>query len=101
MKYDYLSRHKYKPRKPWWEPALTKQQRSSYYQSILENPSLLNGIEIDEKDLFKHTLIEPVSFDIDQYLLNGKLVKKPCFLLFILIPFEKPTVTLIHKLLFH
>ena len=26
MKYDYLSRHKYKPRKPWWEPALTKQR---------------------------------------------------------------------------
>lgn len=91
MKYDYLSRHKYKPRKPWWEQALTKQKRSGYYQSILENPSLLNGIELDEKDLFKHTLIEPVSFDIDQYLLNGKLVKKPMLLFVYFNPIvEKP-----------
>lgn len=91
MKYDYLSRHKYKPRKPWWEQALSKQERSSYYQSILENPDLLNGIELDEKDLFKHTLIEPVSFDIHQYLLNGNLVKKPMLLFVYFNPVvEKP-----------
>ena len=75
----------------WWEQTLTKQERSGYYQSILENPSLLNGIELDEKDLFKHTLIEPVSFDINQYLLNGKLVKKPMLLFVYFNPIvEKP-----------
>ncbi len=93
MKYDYLSRHKYKPRKPWWEQTLSKQERSTYYQSILENPSLLNGIELDEKDLFKHTLIEPVSFDIHQYLLNGNLIKKPMLLFVYFNPLaEKPVL---------
>ena len=76
-----IFKQKYKPRKPWWEPALTKQKRSGYYQSILENPRLLNGIELDEKDLFKHTLIEPVSFDIDQYFIKMEnLLKKPMLL---------------------
>lgn len=80
MKYDYLSRHKYKPRKPWWNQELTKEERSNYYQKIIENPDLLNGIELDEKELFKHTVIEPVSFDIQQYLIDGKLIRKPMLL---------------------
>lgn len=94
MKYDYLSRHKYKPRKPWWEQGLAKQERSVYYQDIIENPALLNGIEIDEKALFKHTVIEPISFDIHQYLIDGKLVKKPMLLFVYFNPLEEKPVLL-------
>ena len=39
MKYDYLLHQRYKPRKSWWEPSLSKNDRSQYYQAILQNPS--------------------------------------------------------------
>ncbi|WP_071395524.1 B12-binding domain-containing radical SAM protein [Bacillus tuaregi] len=77
MKYDYLAKHKYKPRKPWWEPTLTKKDRSQFYQTLMKDPSLLHELELDEKDLFKHTLLEPISFNIDQYLMNGTIERKP------------------------
>ena len=71
MKYDYLSRQKYKPRKPWWEPIITKKDRSDYYQNIMLTPSILNGLHLEEKDLFKHSLLEPISFNIEQYMMDG------------------------------
>ncbi|WP_338451865.1 B12-binding domain-containing radical SAM protein [Niallia oryzisoli] len=77
MKYDYLAKHKYKPRKPWWEPVLSKTERSQFYQEIIENPSRLGGLELEEKDLFKHTILEPVTFNIDQYLSSGKIEREP------------------------
>lgn len=80
MKYDYLAKQKFKPRKPWWEPTLTKSERSSYYQAILQNTSVLQGIELDEKDLYKHTLLEPLSFAIEQYLINDEVVCEPTLL---------------------
>jgi anaerobic magnesium-protoporphyrin IX monomethyl ester cyclase len=80
MKYDYLSNQRYKPRKPWWEPTLSKSVRSGYYQSILANPSLIPGLNLDEKDLYKHTLIEPLSFDLEQYLNENKIEERPTLL---------------------
>lgn len=77
MKYDYLAKHKYKPRKPWWEQVLSKTERSQFYQEIIENPSRLGGLELEEKDLFKHTILEPVTFNIDQYLSSGKIEREP------------------------
>ena len=41
MKYDYLAKQKYKPRKTWWEPTLSKKDRSHYYQMILHTPSVI------------------------------------------------------------
>jgi len=77
MKYDYLAKHKYKPRKPWWEPTLTKNERSAFYQTIIDDPSLLSNLELEEKDLFKHTILEPISFNIDQYIRNGTIDRQP------------------------
>jgi anaerobic magnesium-protoporphyrin IX monomethyl ester cyclase len=79
MKYDYLKRQKYKPRKPWWEQTLTKQQRSFIYRQILDNPDLF-GIEfkklnLNEKDLYKLTILEDLHFDLAGYLASGNVVK--------------------------
>ncbi|OAH53608.1 MULTISPECIES: B12-binding domain-containing radical SAM protein [Bacillaceae] len=65
MKYDYLNNQRYKPRKPWWDDRLDKAARSTVYRSIIEQPSIA-GIEFEalrlpEKDLYKHTMIEPVT----------------------------------------
>jgi anaerobic magnesium-protoporphyrin IX monomethyl ester cyclase len=72
MKYDYLRNQKHKPRKPWWEEKTNKELRSSIYHQLLEKPTILGqefaALELNEKDLFKHTVIEILPFDLDHYL---------------------------------
>ena len=85
MKYDYLKNHKYKPRKPWWEARIDKNNRTALFKQILENPNLLGNdfleLNLDEKELFKHTLLEELTFDLQTYLTTGKLEKHPANLL--------------------
>lgn len=85
MKYDYLKNHKYKPRKPWWEASFDKEKRTKIYKQISESPSIIGqsfaDLGLDEKDLFKHTMIEEISFDLSLYLATGKINKQPSGLL--------------------
>ncbi|MDP4087294.1 MAG: B12-binding domain-containing radical SAM protein [Bacillota bacterium] len=85
MKYDYLKNHKYKPRKPWWEASLEKKERGLLYKRILEQPAILGqsfmNLQLDEKDLFKYTMIEVLSFDLLLFLETGKIEKLPSYLL--------------------
>jgi anaerobic magnesium-protoporphyrin IX monomethyl ester cyclase len=82
MKYDYLSRQKFKPRKPWWGPnaSYDKSERSVIYQSIIQHPNQLGQefveLKLNEKDLFKHTLIEKLTFDLDKYFSEGEIEKR-------------------------
>jgi len=77
MKYDYLRNHKYKPRKPWWEASLNKTERSQLYKQILDHPTMLGNVfsqlQLDEKDLYKHTMLEELPFDLEEYLTTGHL----------------------------
>ncbi|QED47313.1 B12-binding domain-containing radical SAM protein [Cytobacillus dafuensis] len=97
MKYDYLSRQKYKPRKPWWgsSSSYEKSQRSSIYQNILKNPSRLGPeflkLELNEKELYKHTLIEKLSFNLDKYLTTGEIEKKDTTILIYFDPSNEKT----------
>jgi radical SAM superfamily enzyme YgiQ (UPF0313 family) len=85
MKYDYLRNQKYKPRKPWWSDALSKQERSKIYHSILDNPLILGeefaSKQLSEKDLFKHTVLETIPFNVIHYLKNGKIIEEDSFIL--------------------
>ncbi|MFS0778859.1 B12-binding domain-containing radical SAM protein [Neobacillus sp. 3P2-tot-E-2] len=96
MKYDYLINHKYKPRKPWWEQSSNKQARTEIYKLIVENPSYLGqtylDLALDEKDLYKHTMIEDLSFDLSVYLTSGEIVKMPTLLLAYFDPANKGTI---------
>lgn len=96
MKYDYLINHKYKPRKPWWEQSFDKKTRTEIYKQIVENPSLLGQtyleLELDEKDLYKHTMIEELSFDLSVYLSSGIIEKHPSNLLAYFDPANKGTL---------
>lgn len=84
MKYDYLRNQKYKPRKPWWNETLSKQERSKIYHSILENPNLLGDKfvqkQFTEKDLFKHTVLETLPFNLHHYLKTGKIIEESSFI---------------------
>lgn len=85
MKYDYLSSMKYKPRKPWWEQHADKKQKSEIYRGIIQHPEKLGSryaeLNINEKDLYKHTLIEEISIDLESYLKAGEIVKSPSYML--------------------
>jgi len=85
MKYDYLRNHKYKPRKPWWDASLDKSERSQLYKQILNHPTMLGNefsqLQLDEKDLYKHTMLEGLTFDLGEYLTTGHLKRKTGYLL--------------------
>ncbi|UQD51501.1 B12-binding domain-containing radical SAM protein [Bacillus methanolicus] len=96
MKYDYLINQKYKPRKPWWEPTYDKHERSILYQRFLQDPSMLGSefkqLNLTEKELFKHTMLEEVPFDLEKYLLTGKIEMEPTSILAYFPPHEEKTV---------
>ncbi|MGM0836677.1 MAG: B12-binding domain-containing radical SAM protein [Bacillota bacterium] len=85
MKYDYLLHQKFKPRKPWWQDKLTKQNRSSLYQNVLESPEIMGekftALKLNEKELYKHTMLESVSFDLSHYLQTGEIKQEESYLL--------------------
>ncbi|WP_223595105.1 B12-binding domain-containing radical SAM protein [Neobacillus bataviensis] len=85
MKYDYLKHHKYKPRKPWWDASFNKNERTQVYKQIAENPSLLGEafikLELNEKELYKHTMLEELSFDLSSYIATGEIKNVPSYLL--------------------
>lgn len=96
MKYDYLIKQRYKPRKLWWEPTLSKSERSKIYQEILANPALIPGLNLDEKELYKHTLIEPLTFDIERYIEQNTIEYHPTLLFIFYNPkSEKPIIRVI------
>jgi len=80
MKYDYLLHQKYKPRKPWWNDHVSKQERAEIYMRIIETPTLLgeeySELKLKEKDLYKHTVVEQIPFDLTAYLMDGQIIKK-------------------------
>lgn len=79
MKYDYLRRQKYKPRKPWWNERIEKQKRTETYQAILATPEILGSdfasLNVSEKDLYKLTVMEDIHFDLEEYLHSGVIHK--------------------------
>jgi anaerobic magnesium-protoporphyrin IX monomethyl ester cyclase len=64
MKLDYLSNQRYKPRKPWWEHEMTKEERSGIYQDLLQSPHIAGNdftkLNLSEKEIYKHTLLETI-----------------------------------------
>ncbi|OIK14492.1 radical SAM protein [Bacillus sp. MUM 13] len=80
MKYDYFNTQKYKPRKPWWEQSFEKAERTAIYETILHNGSILGegyqSLQLNEKDLYKHTMLEEIPFNLNEYLKNGSIVRE-------------------------
>ncbi|WP_391558360.1 B12-binding domain-containing radical SAM protein [Robertmurraya sp.] len=79
MKIDYLENAKFKPRKSWWEDRLEKDERSALYHLFLEEPHLLGedfaALEIKEKELYKHSIVEELSFDYQEYMQTGVFLR--------------------------
>ncbi len=77
MKFDYFTNHKYKPRKTWWEFQLSKQEQSKYISELIENPEHVTGdfqnLNLSEKGIHKHVMLDVLDYDINQYLLKGEV----------------------------
>ncbi len=97
MKYDYLRNHKYKPRKPWWNPSYDKQKRALLYKQIADQPTILGKdftlLGLEEKDLFKHTMLEEIPFDLSTYLSTKTIIKQSSALLTYFDPINERTLT--------
>ncbi|WP_108670195.1 B12-binding domain-containing radical SAM protein [Peribacillus acanthi] len=85
MKLDYFSNQRYKPRKPWWNQDMEKQDRSILYQAILENPDMLGSeftkLGLHEKDLYKHTVLDETSINMRSYLEEATVDQEPSLML--------------------
>lgn len=94
MKFDYLLNQKHKPRKPWWNTeTITKQIRSHYYQQLSKDPAILGDIflqlNLQEKDLYKHTVMDLLPFDIAYYQQSGEIIKQETLMIVYFDPTER------------
>ncbi|WP_338781315.1 radical SAM protein [Metabacillus sp. FJAT-52054] len=79
MTFDYLKNQRYKPRKALWDDAmLAKEERDLFYRQLMDQPELLGAAyqknPLSEKDLYKHTIVEKLPFDLGEYKMNGTVV---------------------------
>ncbi|WP_440603260.1 B12-binding domain-containing radical SAM protein [Bacillus sp. GB_SG_008] len=81
---DYLQNHKYRPRKSWIAEQRKKEEVYSYYKMIMERPNILGNefaaLQLTEKDLYKHTIVESIPFDYHHYMKHGEMISKPSIL---------------------
>lgn len=80
LQIDYLARSQFKPRKPWWDYTVSKQDKAVLYQQILSTPHLLGqhfpSLYLQEKELYKQTVLEILPIDMEQYAENGQVVQE-------------------------
>lgn len=66
MKLDYFMNHKYKPRKIWWQAELDKQEASFVLREAASRPERISQafkeLELSEKELHKHAVVERIPF---------------------------------------
>lgn len=81
MKYDYLGKLKYKPRKNWWwtNPSF-EEKRPEYYRHLIDKKEIQSmnfyELQLNEKELYKHVIIEEFAFDLLHYIQTNEIVKK-------------------------
>lgn len=84
MTIDYLQNHKYRPRKSWTTEQRKKEEVNAFYKGILEHPNILGdkfaALQLAEKDLYKHTIVEHIPFDYHHYMKHGEVISNPSFL---------------------
>jgi anaerobic magnesium-protoporphyrin IX monomethyl ester cyclase len=81
MKLDYLRHHKHRPRKPWWDERLSKQELTELYRMIAEQPARFGdsfaSLGLSEKEANKHMIVEPICFDFETFMHSGNIVQTP------------------------
>lgn len=93
MKYDYLSKQPFQPRKLWWDERIQQDEHKRIYSILKENPELAGNefaqMGLSEKEFFKHSLVTPFGLDFEAYQ-NGKIIPQDTILLTIFRKGETP-----------
>src|SRR5690606_5273119 len=93
MKYDYLSKQPFQPRKLWWDERIQQDEHKRIYSILKENPELAGSefvqMGLSEKEFFKHSLLTPFGLDFEAYQ-NGKIIPQDTILLTIFRKGETP-----------
>ncbi|MFD2114452.1 B12-binding domain-containing radical SAM protein [Paenibacillus yanchengensis] len=99
MQLDYFQAHNYKPRKIWWEHGRDKADWNKQIRELIESPALVSdefaALQLNERQLQKHAVIEQVAFDLPLFLTTGvirKQVSTWLIVLYALTPGEKPEI---------
>jgi len=75
MKLDYFRQHKYRPRKLWWDMALSPEEHASWMRRLVERPEeageAFAALRLNERELHKQVMIDRVPFDLRAYLSDG------------------------------
>lgn len=93
MKYDYYLNHNYKPRKIWWEKAMDKSEWNGWLRRLSEQPDFVSkdfaALDMRERELQKHAVLEKMPFDLDAYLRTGEIIASRDTLLVMLYALEQ------------
>ncbi|GIN83924.1 B12-binding domain-containing radical SAM protein [Heyndrickxia sporothermodurans] len=85
MKYDYLRNQRYKPRKPWWKERMNTNEKKHVFNQIISNPHQLGKrfieLQLSQKDLSKHTLIEKIPLNLNDYLTSKNVTSDESYML--------------------
>jgi len=74
MKYDYIIRHKFMPRKVWWNRTVSREELRQIFLTLPELEHLPYHIKnISERDFYKNILIEKVNIDLNSYIEENRL----------------------------
>jgi hypothetical protein len=69
----------------WWEGRLSEGERGQFYRLLLEQPALAGEAFValgwSERDLYKHTMLEQLPFDVDVFMRDGAIVRSRSTLL--------------------
>lgn len=85
MQLDFLSTHHFQPRKLWWQNHLADDTRKAIYERLDRDATTAGedfaALGVQQRELFKHTLVVPFAFDVTTYLKQGRIVPKDTYLL--------------------
>lgn len=83
MKLDFLSKQQFHPRKLWWEERIQKEELKAINKRLSEKPEIAGAefaqMQVNEKELVKHSLIVPFNIDYEEYK-KGNIVEKDTYL---------------------
>ncbi|HEY9569823.1 MAG TPA: B12-binding domain-containing radical SAM protein [Metalysinibacillus sp.] len=85
MQLDFLSTHHFQPRKLWWQNHLADDTRKAIYERLDRDATTAGedfaALGVQQRELFKHTLVVPFAFDVTTYLQQGRIVAEDTYLL--------------------
>ncbi|MFV9511139.1 B12-binding domain-containing radical SAM protein [Tepidibacillus sp. LV47] len=94
MKFDYFLNFTHKPRKTWWEFAISKQKLNDIFKQLVQHPERFSAqfqmLGLSEKDLHKHTMVEILPYHLGDYFETGAMVKQDTLFLVYFNPPKEP-----------